>query len=92
MVKEPSVFEPLKFMYMCYFAFQDWHAPKQQLEELKDIIDSQAVSDCLHENDKDLVWMMRYECRDKHPHALPLVLKSVKWSSHQDVAKVGISV
>lgn len=68
----------------------DWHAPKQQLEELKVIINSQAVSDCLHENDKELVWMMRYECRDKYPHALPLVLKSVKWNYHQDVAKMQV--
>ena len=71
---------------------QDWHAPKQQLEELKEIINSQTISDCLHENDKELVWMMRYECRDKFSHALPLVLKSVKWNNHQDVAKVGIQI
>ena len=67
---------------------KDWHAPKAKIDELKQIIDNQMVTDCIYENEKELVWMMRFECRDKFPQALPIVLKSVKWNNHQDVAKV----
>ena len=65
--------------------------PKRELEQLKDIVEKQVLPDCLHENDKELVWLMRYECRDRYPNSLPLVLKSVKWNNHCDVAKVRIA-
>ena len=40
------------------------------------------------EQDKELIWMMRYESRDKYPNALPLLLDSVSWEEHVNVAKV----
>ena len=38
------------------------------IEELKQIIDNQMVSDCIYENEKELVWLMRFEYWDKFPH------------------------
>jgi hypothetical protein len=57
------------------------------VRQLDDILSSRQW-DCLHEQDKDLVWTMRVEIREKNAQALPLVLKSVKWHNHIDVAKV----
>ena len=34
---------------------------------------------------------MKYEYQDSYPNSLRLVLKSVKWNNHCDVAKVGIT-
>ena len=51
-----------------YFILKDWLAPKAKIDELKQIIDNQMVTDCIYENEKELVWMMRFECRDKFPH------------------------
>lgn len=42
----------------------------------------------LAEQEKSLIWMMRYEIRDNYDHALPLLLNAVKWDNHIDVAKV----
>ncbi|XP_045207446.2 phosphatidylinositol 4,5-bisphosphate 3-kinase catalytic subunit beta isoform-like isoform X2 [Mercenaria mercenaria] len=67
----------------------DWHPPRKMVEQLDDILNSRQW-DCLHEQDKELVWIMRVEIREKNAHALPLVLKSVKWNNHIDVAKMQI--
>ncbi|XP_060599403.1 phosphatidylinositol 4,5-bisphosphate 3-kinase catalytic subunit beta isoform-like, partial [Ruditapes philippinarum] len=67
----------------------DWHPPKKMVRQLDDILSSRQW-DCLHEQDKDLVWTMRVEIREKNAQALPLVLKSVKWHNHIDVAKMQI--
>lgn len=40
------------------------------------------------EQEKSLIWMMRYEIRDKYDYALPLLLNAVKWDNHIDVSKV----
>nr|ANF99566.1 phosphatidylinositol-4,5-bisphosphate 3-kinase [Haliotis diversicolor] len=60
---------------------------KSHLEQLMMIVQRDSLSP-LFEQDKELLWMMRYECCHKFPHALPKVLSSVKWNSHIDVAKM----
>ncbi|XP_071110471.1 phosphatidylinositol 4,5-bisphosphate 3-kinase catalytic subunit beta isoform-like isoform X1 [Haliotis cracherodii] len=60
---------------------------KSHLEQLMMIVQRDSLIP-LFEQDKELLWMMRYECCHKFPHALPKVLSSVKWNSHIDVAKM----
>ena len=70
---------------------QDWNPGEAKLAKLDDILKRHHVAlEDLHEQDKEDIWNMRYECRDRRPNALPLVLKSVNWQNHVDVAKVRI--
>ena len=42
----------------------------------------------LCENEKDLIWTLRYDCMENFPQSLPKLLLSVKWSKHEDMAQV----
>uniref|UniRef100_A0AAY5EPD8 phosphatidylinositol-4,5-bisphosphate 3-kinase n=1 Tax=Electrophorus electricus TaxID=8005 RepID=A0AAY5EPD8_ELEEL len=42
----------------------------------------------LCENEKDLIWTLRYDCRENFPQSLPKLLLSVKWSKHEDMAQL----
>lgn len=42
----------------------------------------------LCENEKDLIWTLRCDCKDNFPQSLPKLLLSVKWSKHEDMAQV----
>lgn len=55
--------------------------------ELKEIMERDALSQ-LCENEKDLIWTLRYDCKDNFPQSLPKLLLSVKWSKHEDMAQV----
>ncbi|XP_073338423.1 phosphatidylinositol 4,5-bisphosphate 3-kinase catalytic subunit beta isoform [Pagrus major] len=55
--------------------------------ELKEIMERDALSQ-LCENEKDLIWTLRYDCRENFPQSLPKLLLSVKWSKHEDMAQL----
>ncbi|XP_068173009.1 phosphatidylinositol 4,5-bisphosphate 3-kinase catalytic subunit beta isoform isoform X2 [Antennarius striatus] len=55
--------------------------------ELKEIMERDALSQ-LCENEKDLIWTLRYDCRENFPQSLPKLLLSVKWSKHDDMAQL----
>ncbi|CAI9573520.1 unnamed protein product [Staurois parvus] len=42
----------------------------------------------LCENEKDLIWTLRYDCRENFPCSLPKLLLSVKWNKLEDVAQL----
>ena len=46
----------------------------------------------LHEQDKELIWSLRYECREHFPRSLPKVLGCVHWDDYIEVAMVRIIV
>lgn len=46
----------------------------------------------LCENEKDLIWTLRYDCRENFPQSLPKLLLSVKWSKHEDMAQVRLQI
>ncbi|KAJ8319901.1 hypothetical protein KUTeg_001488 [Tegillarca granosa] len=67
----------------------NWRPSKTHLQQLEKILEEDVMTSYqLAEQDKELCWLLRYECRDHFPHALPLVLTSVKWDNHIDVAKM----
>uniref|UniRef100_A0A8C4HS74 phosphatidylinositol-4,5-bisphosphate 3-kinase n=1 Tax=Dicentrarchus labrax TaxID=13489 RepID=A0A8C4HS74_DICLA len=55
--------------------------------ELKEIMERDALSQ-LCENEKDLIWTLRHDCRENFPQSLPKLLLSVKWSKHEDMAQL----
>uniref|UniRef100_A0A6Q2Y407 phosphatidylinositol-4,5-bisphosphate 3-kinase n=1 Tax=Esox lucius TaxID=8010 RepID=A0A6Q2Y407_ESOLU len=55
--------------------------------ELKEIMERDPLSQ-LCENEKDLIWTLRYDCMENFPQSLPKLLLSVKWSKHEDMAQV----
>lgn len=46
----------------------------------------------LCENEKDLIWTLRCDCRENFPQSLPKLLLSVKWSKHEDMAQVRLHI
>ena len=61
-------------------------ASKIHLEQLHCMLGQ----DELFEQDKDLLWMLRYEVRDRFPEHLNQLLQAIKWNNHIDVAKVSV--
>ncbi|XP_066475481.1 phosphatidylinositol 4,5-bisphosphate 3-kinase catalytic subunit beta isoform [Tiliqua scincoides] len=55
--------------------------------ELKEIMERDPLSQ-LCENEMDLIWTLRYDCRENFPQSLPKLLLSVKWSKLEDVAQL----
>ncbi|KAM9318223.1 phosphatidylinositol 4,5-bisphosphate 3-kinase catalytic subunit beta isoform 2-T2 [Pholidichthys leucotaenia] len=55
--------------------------------ELREIMERDPLSQ-LCENEKDLIWTLRYDCRENFPQSLPKLLLSVKWSKHEDMAQL----
>lgn len=63
------------------------HASKQFVEQLKEICDR----DLLHkitDQERELLWFLRDDCRVLLPHSLNKLLLSIKWNNHKTVAQV----
>uniref|UniRef100_A0A4W3JP18 phosphatidylinositol-4,5-bisphosphate 3-kinase n=1 Tax=Callorhinchus milii TaxID=7868 RepID=A0A4W3JP18_CALMI len=69
-----------------YPAFDKVRGKKLHIE-LKEIMERDPLSQ-LCENEMDLIWTLRYDCRENFPQSLPKLLLSVKWSKHEDVAQL----
>ena len=59
----------------------------KHFEMLEKILEQDALTP-MEINDKERVWMLRYECLARYPYALPKLLTSVSWNNHVDVAQV----
>uniref|UniRef100_A0A8C8VG57 Phosphatidylinositol 4,5-bisphosphate 3-kinase catalytic subunit beta isoform n=1 Tax=Pelusios castaneus TaxID=367368 RepID=A0A8C8VG57_9SAUR len=55
--------------------------------ELKEIMERDPLTQ-LCENEIDLIWTLRYDCRENFPQSLPKLLLSVKWNKLEDVAQL----
>uniref|UniRef100_A0A669BDT4 phosphatidylinositol-4,5-bisphosphate 3-kinase n=1 Tax=Oreochromis niloticus TaxID=8128 RepID=A0A669BDT4_ORENI len=67
--------------------FDKGRGVKKFYMELKEIMERDPVSQ-LCENEKDLIWTLRQDCRETFPQSLPKLLLSVKWSKHEDMAQL----
>uniref|UniRef100_A0A8C4HSP6 phosphatidylinositol-4,5-bisphosphate 3-kinase n=1 Tax=Dicentrarchus labrax TaxID=13489 RepID=A0A8C4HSP6_DICLA len=77
----PIIFPPFdKVRHVCVHSYS-FHI------ELKEIMERDALSQ-LCENEKDLIWTLRHDCRENFPQSLPKLLLSVKWSKHEDMAQL----
>lgn len=57
---------------------------KMHTEQLQTMLKQEE----LFEQDKELLWVLRFELRDRYPECLPRLLQAVKWNNHVDVAKM----
>ncbi|PNJ36358.1 PIK3CB isoform 8 [Pongo abelii] len=60
---------------------------KKFLPVLKEILDRDPLSQ-LCENEMDLIWTLRQDCREIFPQSLPKLLLSIKWNKLEDVAQL----
>nr|KAG5710060.1 hypothetical protein BaRGS_030136 [Batillaria attramentaria] len=63
---------------------------KTHIEQLHIMMHQEEVAseEDLFEQDKELLWLLRYEVRERYPQKLSRLLQVVKWNSHVDVAKM----
>ena len=57
------------------------------LRELQKMIERDPMHDH-HEQEKEMIWQLRHECREHFPQSLPKLLTCVHWDNHVDVAIV----
>lgn len=62
------------------------HASKSHLKQLRQIAAQDPLAP-LHEQDRQLLWFLRFDCQGL-PHALPKLLLSLRWADHRDVAQM----
>lgn len=58
-----------------------------QRQQLQEIVERKGHAE-LYEHEKELVWKIRHEIKERHPEALPKLLLTTKWNKHEDVAQV----
>ncbi|KAG8568347.1 hypothetical protein GDO81_013964 [Engystomops pustulosus] len=55
--------------------------------QLQEIVDRKGQAE-LYEHEKELVWKLRHEIKERNPEALPKLLLTTKWNKHEDVAQM----
>ncbi|KAL2103533.1 hypothetical protein ACEWY4_000401 [Coilia grayii] len=60
-------------------------ATKEEHLKLKEIVDNKNFTE-IFEDEKELLWKMRTEVRDRYPDSLSKLLLVTKWNKHEDVA------
>jgi phosphatidylinositol-4,5-bisphosphate 3-kinase len=63
------------------------HASKQFLEQLKEICDRDLLHKMI-DQERELLWFLREDCRTLLPHSLNKLLISFKWNNQKTVAQV----
>ncbi|XP_072040803.1 phosphatidylinositol 4,5-bisphosphate 3-kinase catalytic subunit beta isoform-like isoform X2 [Amphiura filiformis] len=63
------------------------YADSDLLDDLRMIVEKDPLED-LSEQERDLVWKSRQDCRDHIPHSLPRLLKCVQWDNSAAVAQM----
>nr|XP_039250663.1 phosphatidylinositol 4,5-bisphosphate 3-kinase catalytic subunit beta isoform-like [Styela clava] len=62
-------------------------ASKTHLQQLDEML-GKPSQDELFENEKELLWYLRMECRDHYPQYLSKILGTIKWNSYKSVAQM----
>lgn len=63
------------------------NATQDERQQLQEIVERKGQAE-LYEHEKELVWKLRHEIKDRHPEALPKLLLTTKWNKHEDVAQM----
>ncbi|KAK7878582.1 hypothetical protein WMY93_030418 [Mugilogobius chulae] len=59
---------------------------KDELSKLKEIMDNKNYTE-FFEDEKELLWKLRYEVRDHYPESLSKLLLITKWNKREDVVQ-----
>ncbi|XP_063064934.1 phosphatidylinositol 4,5-bisphosphate 3-kinase catalytic subunit delta isoform isoform X2 [Engraulis encrasicolus] len=60
-------------------------ATKEEHSKLKEIVDNKNFTE-IFEDEKELLWKLRMEVRERYPDSLSKLLLVTKWNKHEDVA------
>lgn len=55
--------------------------------KLREIVENKNYTE-FFEDDKEILWKLRYEMFEKYPESLSKLLLITKWNKHEDVAQV----
>ncbi|MGH0155670.1 UNVERIFIED_CONTAM: hypothetical protein FKN15_029728 [Acipenser sinensis] len=59
----------------------------EEQRKLREIVENKNYTE-FFEDDKEILWKLRYEVRDLHPENLAKLLLITKWNRHEDVAQM----
>uniref|UniRef100_A0A672MF58 phosphatidylinositol-4,5-bisphosphate 3-kinase n=1 Tax=Sinocyclocheilus grahami TaxID=75366 RepID=A0A672MF58_SINGR len=62
-------------------------ATKEEHLKLREIVDNKNYTE-FFEDEKELLWKLREEVRQRYPESLPKLLLITKWNKHEDVAQM----
>uniref|UniRef100_A0A671L1H5 Phosphatidylinositol 4,5-bisphosphate 3-kinase catalytic subunit delta isoform n=1 Tax=Sinocyclocheilus anshuiensis TaxID=1608454 RepID=A0A671L1H5_9TELE len=62
-------------------------ATKEEHLKLREIVDNKNYTE-FFEDEKELLWKLRKEVRQRYPESLPKLLLITKWNKHEDVAQM----
>lgn len=62
-------------------------ATKEEQQKLKEIVDNKNYTE-FFEDEKELLWKLRAEVRQRYPESLSKLLLITKWNKHEDVAQM----
>ncbi|XP_064160398.1 phosphatidylinositol 4,5-bisphosphate 3-kinase catalytic subunit delta isoform [Anguilla rostrata] len=62
-------------------------ATMEEHTKLSEIVENKNYTE-FFEDDKEVLWKLRYELRDKYPESLSKLLLITKWNKHEDVAQL----
>ncbi|XP_035228755.1 phosphatidylinositol 4,5-bisphosphate 3-kinase catalytic subunit delta isoform-like [Stegodyphus dumicola] len=60
---------------------------KCYLESLREICEKDTLYQ-LHEQEKELMWFLRADCRTQLHHSLPKLLRCIKWNDRREIAQM----
>ncbi|KAJ8360786.1 hypothetical protein SKAU_G00173110 [Synaphobranchus kaupii] len=83
----PIYYPTLDKMYEMGINGKTIMATKDEHTKLSEIVENKNYTE-FFEDDKDVLWKLRYELRDKHPESLSKLLLITKWNKHEDVAQM----
>ncbi|XP_023685988.1 phosphatidylinositol 4,5-bisphosphate 3-kinase catalytic subunit delta isoform [Paramormyrops kingsleyae] len=62
-------------------------ATKEEHMKLREIVENKNYTE-FFEDDKEILWKLRYEMFEKYPESLSKLLLITKWNKHEDVAQM----
>uniref|UniRef100_A0A671T910 phosphatidylinositol-4,5-bisphosphate 3-kinase n=1 Tax=Sinocyclocheilus anshuiensis TaxID=1608454 RepID=A0A671T910_9TELE len=64
-----------------------YYPPIEKHLKLREIVDNKNYTE-FFEDEKELLWKLREEVRQRYPESLPKLLLITKWNKHEDVAQM----
>ncbi|XP_036387952.1 phosphatidylinositol 4,5-bisphosphate 3-kinase catalytic subunit delta isoform [Megalops cyprinoides] len=83
----PIYYPPLDKIYELGINGRKIVATKEEHMKLSEIVENKNYTE-FFEDDKEVLWKLRYELRDKYPESLSKLLLVTKWNKHEDVAQM----
>ncbi|KAJ8259681.1 hypothetical protein GJAV_G00172210 [Gymnothorax javanicus] len=83
----PIYYPPIEKIYEFGINGKKIVATKEEHMKLSEIVENKNYIE-FFEDDKEVLWKLRYELRDKYPESLSKLLLITKWNKHEDVAQM----